>query len=128
MIVLDASVLIAYLDVDDRHHASAEGLLAREVDDDFAASQITLAEVLVVPVRDDRLQAARSILRDLGVEERPLPNDAAVQLARLRTTTRLKLPDCCVLLTAETEEARLASFDARLVTAAQDRRLPVLRS
>jgi hypothetical protein len=38
VMVLDASVLIAYLDSDDRHHAAAETLLAREIDDDVAVT------------------------------------------------------------------------------------------
>ncbi len=43
MIVLDASVLIAYLDRDDNRHTRASTLLAREIDDDFAANSLTLA-------------------------------------------------------------------------------------
>ena len=45
MIVLDASVLIAYLDAEDAQHHRAESLLAREIDDQFAANPLTLAEV-----------------------------------------------------------------------------------
>ncbi len=51
MIVLDASVLIAFLDSDDTHHAAAEQLLTQAVDDDLAVNSLTLAEVLVAPVR-----------------------------------------------------------------------------
>jgi predicted nucleic acid-binding protein len=40
-------VLIAYLDSEDAQHARAESLLAREIDDEFAANPLTLAEVLV---------------------------------------------------------------------------------
>ena len=54
MIVLDARVLIAYLDSDDSHHAAAEALLAEAVDDDIAANPLTLAEVLVAPARQGR--------------------------------------------------------------------------
>jgi predicted nucleic acid-binding protein len=126
VIVLDASVLIAYLDADDSQHAAAETLLAREIDD-LAADPLALAEVLVVPVRDNRLDLVLSVLRDLEVEAPPFPADAAVRLAQLRATTRLKMPDCCVLLTAEDAGARVASFDARLAQAAEDRDLPALR-
>jgi predicted nucleic acid-binding protein len=35
VIVLDASVLIAYLDAEDGQHGAAETLMAREVDDDL---------------------------------------------------------------------------------------------
>ncbi len=127
MIVLDASVLIAYLDADDGHHGAAETLLAREIDDDLAANPLTLAEVLVAPARDGRLDPVLSVLRDLDVEALPFPADTAVRLAQLRATTRLKMPDCCVLLSAQDAGARVASFDARLAQAAEDRELPVLR-
>lgn len=67
VIVFDASVLIAYLDGEDNHHSRAESLLAREIDGDFAADSLTLAEVLVVPVRENRLDAVREALQDLEV-------------------------------------------------------------
>ena len=63
MIVLDASVLIAYLDAEDAQHQQAESLLEREIDDEFAVNPLTLAEVLVGPSRTGRLDATRSALR-----------------------------------------------------------------
>lgn len=126
MIVLDASVLIALLDGEDAHHTRAETLLAQEIDDDFAASSLTLAEVLVMPTRAGRLDAAREALADLDVQELPLPVDAAVKLAQIRSSTSLKMPDCCVLLAAEEVQARVASFDIRLRDAAAGRNLVVL--
>ncbi len=127
MIVLDAGVLIAYLDGEDGHHAVAETLLTHAIDDDLAVNSLTLAEVLVVPARDGRLDPVRTALRDLEVQELPFPADAAVRLAQLRATTGLKMPDCCVLLAAEDAVASLASFDERLTQVAEDRNLPVLR-
>lgn len=128
MIVLDASVLIAYLDGEDSQHAAAEALLMGAVDDDFAASSLTLAEVLVVPARDGRLDAVREALRELEVAELPFPAKSAVRLAQLRASTGLKLPDCCVLLAAEDVGARLACFDDRLLRVAESRNMLVLRS
>lgn len=127
MIVLDASVLIAYLDRQDEHHTRAETLLAREIDDDFAANSLTLAEVLVVPARESRLAAVREALGDLELQELAFPADSAVKLAQLRVSTRLKMPDCCVLLAAEDARARVASFDGRLADAAVERNLVTLR-
>lgn len=126
MIVLDASVLIAYLDGEDTHHAAAARLLTRAIDDDLGANPLTLAEVLVVPARDGRLDAVRAVLRDLDVEELPLPADSAVRLAQLRVSTGLKMPDCCVLLTAEDVGARVACFDDGLMEAARTRNLGAL--
>ncbi len=125
MIVLDASVLIAYLDSDDDHHVAAETLLASTLDHDLGVNPLTLAEVLVVPARDGRLEPVQRALRDLEVEELPSPADAAVRLARLRASTGLRMPDCCVLLAADDAVATVASFDDRLVKSATDLNLRV---
>jgi predicted nucleic acid-binding protein len=126
VIVLDASVLIAFLDSEDNHHVAAETLLARAIDDDLGTNPLTLAEVLVVPARDGRLEPVQTALRDLEVDELPFPPDTAVRLAQLRASTGLKMPDCCVLLAAEAAGATIASFDDRLVQTAADRDLSVL--
>ena len=126
MIVLDASVLIAYLDSDDNHHVAAEALLVGAIDDDLGANPLTLAEVLVVPARDGRLESAQTVLRELEVDELPFPRDTAVRLAQLRASTGLKMPDCCVLLAAEDAGAAVASFDDRLARTAEDHNLTVL--
>ncbi len=111
---------IAYLLVGD--HQLVQDLVQESLAD-FAVSPLSLAEVLVVPARDNRLDAVSEALRDLGVRELPLPDGSAVKLALLRAGTRLKMPDCCVLLAAEQEQARVASFDDRLLDAAKKRNL-----
>lgn len=126
VIVLDASVLIAYLDGDDSQHLAAQSLLVEAVDEDLGVNPLTLAEVLVVPARDGRLEPTQAALRDLEVDELPFPSDTAVRLARLRATTGLKMPDCCVLLAAEDADASVATFDDRLVQTAQARNLSVI--
>lgn len=123
MIVLDASVLIAYFDNTDAHHSASEALLTDSIDDDLAASTITLAEVLVAPARDGRIDEVRAALRDLEVQELRFPANCADTLALIRVETRLKMPDCCVILAAESAHARIASFDDRLVKAAEARGL-----
>ena len=128
MIVVDADVLIGYLDNDDAHHDSAVALLEREIDDQFVASSLTLAEVLVGPTRAGRVVDALGALRDLEVSEQPLPADAAVKLAELRATTGLRMPDCCVLLAAREVQARVASWDVRLNNAAKRIGLDVVTS
>lgn len=126
MIVLDASVIIAYLDAENVHHGRAETLLAREIDDEFGVNSLTLAEVLVVPARDHGLETVRAALHELDVQELPFPADAAVKLTQLRVSTGLKMPDCCVLLAAEHLDARLASFDDRINQTAATRHLRAL--
>jgi predicted nucleic acid-binding protein len=125
VIVLDASVLIGYLDTKDAHHERATALLTREIDDDFAVNLLTLAEILVAPTRAGRRDAVMEILTDLEVVTVQFPAGSAVTLAQLRVDTSLKMPDCCVLLTALDQQARVATFDDRLKKAAQARGVDV---
>ncbi|HEX8754511.1 MAG TPA: PIN domain-containing protein [Solirubrobacterales bacterium] len=120
MIVLDASVLIAHLDDRDIHHEAATRLLGESGGEPLGASSVTLAETLVAPARAGRLEEARIILARLGVADLGIGEDAPARLAELRATTGVKLPDCCVLGVAEEYEARIASFDGRLLDAAQE--------
>ena len=113
MIVLDASVLIAHLDSRDAQHDRALQALTAAGGEPLGASVITLAEVLVGPARAGRLDDARLALEELDVTSVALPPDAAVRLASLRAQTTLHLPDCCVLLAAQTESASILTFDER---------------
>jgi len=126
VIVLDASVLIAYLDGGDSHHKSAVELLHARAVEELGASQITLAETLVAPARAGRLDDARQALEKLAVRELPFAHDASSRLAGLRADTGLKLPDCCVLLAAEDHDGGVASFDRSLRHRAQGLGIPVV--
>lgn len=126
MIVLDASVLIGFMFDQDAHHDAAVALLRDAARHPFGVSQITLAESLVSPTRLGRLRAAEQMLRDVGITEVPFPTDAAPRLAQLRVECGLRLPDCCVLLAAESTRGSVATFDARLARAAVSLSLPVI--
>jgi predicted nucleic acid-binding protein len=120
VIVVDASVLIAHLDERDALHARAEDVLLEAADHSLACSPITLAEVLVGPARRDQLDTARATIAELDVEVIPLEGDAPVRLAALRASTGLKLPDCCVLLTARAAAADgVLTFDDALAREAE---------
>ena len=126
MIVLDASVLIAFLDSQDKHHVAAESVLAR-ADDQLAANPLTLAEVFVAPARENQLAPVLAALEALEIQELPFPADTAIRLAQLRAATGLKMPDCCVLLAADGTAATIATFDERLGRAAENQNVAVLR-
>ena len=117
MIVLDASVIIGFLDSTDAHHEPAVALLRRHADEDLGASVITVAETLVGPTRANRLGAAVDALDALQIRTIGLPSDAAVQLAQLHVQTGLRMPDCCVVLAAR--EHTVATFDERLASASR---------
>ena len=57
-------------------------------------------------------------LTALGITVAPRDDGEALRLAELTATTGLKLPDCCVLDSAQTNAAHLATFDKALMTAA----------
>ena len=90
--VLDASILLAHLDDTDPHAEAAQAILAGE--GEFAASTITLAEVLVGSARAQRLDEQLAALAGLEIREVAIEQGAAAQLARLRAETGLRMPDC----------------------------------
>lgn len=112
MIVVDASVLIAYLDPNDAHHGAAVELLA-DATPPLAVHPVTAAEVLVAPVRRGIAQSVWADLVAIGVEVDRSPIDP-MQLAQLRVETGCKMPDCCVLAIAAVRHAAIATFDERL--------------
>ena len=57
-------------------------------------------------------------MRDRDVAVVPFGDDAPERLAELRSSTGLRLPDCCVLFAAQVAAAELATFDDRLGSAA----------
>ena len=114
MIVLDASVLIAFFDPADAHHVDAVALLDTEAGEPWGINTLNLAEVLAGPIAAGRGHVVLEALEELGVEEIGFPPDAASRLAGLRAGTRLKMPDCCVLLAAQVARGRVATFDDRL--------------
>lgn len=126
MIVLDASVLIAYLDDRDRYHAAARALIEGSGGTPLGASAVTLAETLVTPARVKRLDEAWEGLELLGIVELGFGPEAPKRLAGLRAATGRKLPDCCVLLAAEEYEGAVATFDRNLAGAAREREIEVI--
>ncbi|MFA4927723.1 MAG: type II toxin-antitoxin system VapC family toxin [Patulibacter sp.] len=127
MIVLDASMVIALLDGDDAHHAAATRVLADAGAVDLGISPITLAEILVGPTRDGRADQARALLDALDLKSIPWGPDTPARLAALRVASKLKLPDCCVVLAAEEAGfGTIATFDAQLARVAVERGLAVL--
>ena len=118
MIILDANVLIGFLDSSDPHHAASVDLLERRLVDGFGSSVLTVAEALVHPTRVERHDAAMAALLRIGVQVLPLDGTDAVALARVRATYRLRMPDAVALHTALRTGSQLASFDEALNSAA----------
>ena len=119
MIVLDASVLIAHLAGGDAHADRALDII--DTEEELAIHPLTLAECLVGPARVQREDEALETIERLGIEQLPFGADQPLALAKLRASTSLKLPDCCVLAAAIEAGARLATFDDKLARIARER-------
>jgi predicted nucleic acid-binding protein len=119
VIVLDANVVIGFLDANDPHNEASLDLLERHFLDGFGCSVLTIADALVHPTRVDRQDAALASLTRIGVQMIPLAASDAIALADVRSTYRLRMPDAVALLTAMQFGSELATFDAGLATAAE---------
>ncbi len=85
MIVVDASVLIAFLDPNDAHHSAAVEIL-ETASPPLLVHPITAAEVLVAAVHNDVADAVWADLLAIGVEVDDTPIDQLI-LAKLRVNT-----------------------------------------
>ena len=110
--VLDAGVVIGFLDGDDAHHAVAHRALVRAVDghDRLVLPASAYAETLVGPSRlgPTAVAVVQRFVAHLPVELAPLDATIAEAAATLRATHRsLKLPDALVIATADVLDADL---------------------
>lgn len=124
MIVLDASALIAHLNPSDTHHDVATSILLEAAQEPFLVHALTLAEVLVAGARTGRSAEMWADLLAAGVRLADRDDDEPLRLADLRAWAGVKLPDCCVLDAAMTNDASLATFDRAL--AMTSRRLGIV--
>lgn len=115
--VVDAGVLIGFLDGNDVHHAAAFDALSDAVErnDRLVLPASALAEVLVGPHRRgrDAVAAVKEMIARLPIDVAPLDALIAEAAAALRAThSRLKLPDALVLATTSVLDAdRLVTTD-----------------
>lgn len=114
MIILDANVLIAAFDGSDLHHEWAITFLKDTVSEELLISSLTYAEILVSPIRADRLKEFRKGIDSLGFRIVDINSEDALEIANLRAETGLKMPDVIVLHAALTHSASLASADTAL--------------
>jgi predicted nucleic acid-binding protein len=108
VIVADASVLIAWLDDGDEHHAAAIEVLAGV--ERFIVAALTLAEVLAHPARHSRDAQVLTRLETIGMLVSTLAIDSR-SLAQLRATTGLSMPDCVVLACARDHDLDIATCE-----------------
>lgn len=115
-------MVIGALDASDAHHKLARGHFEawRTAGVARLMSAVTLTEVLVAPAAEPaRLLLAREALAALEVGIHRPTESIAVDAARLRGRHPISLPDAYALATARHLDARLASFDQRVLRAAE---------
>jgi predicted nucleic acid-binding protein len=104
LIVLDASVVIAFLDPDDGLHDAAVMAVRQHQHDELVIPASVYAEILVAPYRSgaEAVAEVEAFLSDLGVRIETVTAVIARVAARLRSSSRsLRLPDALVLATAD---------------------------
>lgn len=119
VIILDANVVIAYLDSTDPHHARTVELLNDRQRDGFASSALTVAEALVHPTRTGQHDAALAALNTIGLLIVPVAESDVMGLARIRSQYRVRMPDAVALHLAVATTSQLATFDDALAGAAR---------
>jgi predicted nucleic acid-binding protein len=125
-LVLDADVLIGALDGSDPHHDQARALFTRwqQQDTPRLISVVNLSEVLVAPAVDSRqLRRAREAIAALGVAVHQPGESIGVAAARLRRQHPISLPDAYCLATAKHAGASVATFDRKVIRAAEAERI-----
>jgi predicted nucleic acid-binding protein len=109
LVVLDVSVVIAFLDPDDALHAAAVKALTEHQHAELLMPTSAYAEILVAPYRVGGGAGAEieAFLSDFGVRLQPITPEIARAAARLRSSSRgLRLPDALILATADELEAQ----------------------
>lgn len=120
--VVDANVVIGFLDSSNANHARSVELLQARETESLVMHEVTLAEVLAGPAQIDRAAAERvweTVLR-MGITQ-AATGASPLEVAQLRASTGLPIPDCLVILTAGDPSAgnAILTFDERLAAKAR---------
>jgi len=125
-LVFDANVVIALVDSSHIHHESAKLIYLENAGEELYLSVLTHAEILVTPARDKKLKSFNANLESGGFEVIGITPDFALELAKCRAETSLKMPDACVLALAKSLGAALTTADQKLAAAARKAKVGVL--
>jgi len=108
LVVLDASVVIGFLDPEDALHDACVAALTDHQQDDLVAPASVYAEILVAPYRAglEAVSGVEDFISDFGIRIEPISASIARIGACLRSErTSLRLPDALVLACADEIEA-----------------------
>jgi hypothetical protein len=113
-IVFDANVVIALFDSNNSHHEQAVELYLASTSSSIHVSALTYAEILTHPAGTNTLDKFVSNLASGGFEVEPITRELAIEIAKVRHSSRLKMPDSCVLALAKSLDSELITADKQL--------------
>lgn len=126
VIVADANVIIAASTPGHVHHERARRILLDHGASGVVLHTLTMAEVLVGPARSGQQDVALAAFEAAGIRSSSATDPGPGALALVRASAAVRMPDACVLATAEHVRAPLATFDARLAREAGARGTTVI--
>jgi predicted nucleic acid-binding protein len=122
---LDASAVIALASDTDPNHSWALGMFRDTAAFGLQMTALTQAEVLVHPARAGKLEKFLKLIGALGLEITPIEESDSSQIAKIRASTSLKMPDAVVLSQAIKVSGSVATTDKQLAKVAKDNGLAV---
>jgi predicted nucleic acid-binding protein len=121
LVVLDASALIALASDTDPNHNWALEMFRDTAAFGIQMTALTQAEVLVHPARAGKLDKFLKLIGALGLEITTVEGSDSSQIAKIRATTSLKMPDAVVLSQAIKVEGSIATTDLKLARVAKEK-------
>lgn len=103
LVVLDASVFIAFRSRDDAHHEGALAAMTTFGEEDLVLPASAYSEALVEPSQHGGRVVARAkaLIAELPIRVQPIDTEIAGRAAVLRGKQRVRLPDALVLATGD---------------------------
>jgi len=121
VVVLDASALIALVSSNEPHHEWALEMFLETSSFDLQMTCLTQAEVMVHPQRANKIEKFLKLIAGLNLEITPIEAADASQLASIRATTNLKMPDAVIVSQAMKVNGSIATTDQTLAQVARSK-------
>lgn len=113
--ILDSSAVLALINPLDTHCREARGLFNAGLHKLRVLHEVSLAECLVRATEKDTTDEVLALVESMGIVFEDSSGVAgALRVARIRTKTKLPLPDCYVVDVALRLKLPIVSFDKKL--------------
>lgn len=124
-LVYDANVVIALLDPANLYHDQALAIYLASSSSSIHVSALTYAEILTHPAGTNSLNKFVDNLSKAGLEVEPITAELAIEISKVRHSTRLKMPDASVLALAKSLGSELITADRQLATRSRELKVKV---